>query len=86
MSGMNGTQFRVFIVVLGGLSATPARRSFMQTLQVGVGCEGALDLLSGLVAGNPGWHSRRLACPGLRYGALSGLRKSEIPPHRYLSP
>ena len=35
----------------------------MQTLLVSVGCEGALGLLPCRVAGNPGRHSPRLACP-----------------------
>ena len=49
----------------------------MQTLLAGVRCSEALGLLPGLVAGNPGRRSPRLACPGLRYAALSGLKKTE---------
>ena len=51
------------------------RRRFLQTLLVGAACEGALGLLPGRVAGNPGRRSLRLACPGLPYAALSGLKR-----------
>ena len=40
---------------------------------MGVGCGETLGLLHGRVDGNPGRRSLRLACPGLRYAALSGL-------------
>ena len=49
----------------------------MQTLLVGVACCVVLGLLPGRVAGNPGRRSLRLACPGLYYAALSGLKKTE---------
>ena len=52
------------------------QRSSVQTLLVGMAYEGALDLLSGRVAGNPGRRSLKLACPGLLYAALSGLMKT----------
>jgi len=44
----------------------------------------ALGLLPGMASGNPGRRSLRLACPGLRYAAHSGLKKIEIGwPQRY---
>jgi len=49
----------------------------MQALLVGLGCGGVLGLLPGFAARNPGRRSLRLACPGLRYAALSGLKKTE---------
>ncbi len=49
----------------------------MKTLLVSVGCGEVLDLLPGFAGSNPGRCSLRLACPGLHYAALSGLKKSE---------
>ena len=49
----------------------------MQTLLVALVCSDDLGLLPGRVVGNPGRRSLKLACPGLSYAALSGLRKSE---------
>jgi hypothetical protein len=45
----------VFIVSLLAVGASSLRRGVLQTLLVGVGCEGGMGLLSGLDGRVPGW-------------------------------
>lgn len=54
-----------------------ARRSWWQTLLVGVVCGGVMGLLPGHVERDPGRRSLRLACPGLYYVAPLGLKKTD---------
>ena len=74
----NGTQLRVFIVVFGGLSATAARRSSMQTLLAGVRCSGVLGLLPGVPVRKSRAALAETRLLGLNYAALPGLMKAEV--------
>ena len=59
---------------MAGVSArADVRRSVLQTLLVGVGCVGAVGLLSGRLLTYPGEHSLKLGTPGLYYAAPLGL-------------
>jgi hypothetical protein len=47
MPGMNDTRLRRLMVDFGGVIAARVRRGSLQTLLVGVGCDGVLGLLAG---------------------------------------
>ena len=62
-----------WIVSIGDSGALQVWRRSLQTLLVDTGCDGMLDLLPGLMHGNPGSPRQGSADPGLYYATPLGL-------------